>query len=221
MIPISIYVIFCYTLLQMKRIKSSFSRSGLLAITLISLAGIPTFAGCGLQSIPTAQNSVDASWSEVLNQYKRRADLIPNLVEVVKRYAAHEKDTLEAVTNARAKATQTTINAGDLTEDSMKKFSQAQQGLGSALSRLMVVSEKYPDLKANENFRDLQVQLEGTENRITVARQRYIQSVMEFNNLITVPPTSWTNAVFLHNAKKPQFTVDNPKQIEDAPKVNF
>ena len=187
----------------------------------LTLASLLTLAGCGMQSIPTAQNEVDASWSEVLNQYKRRADLVPNLVEVVKKYATHERETLEAVTNARAKATQTTINAGNLTPENMQKFTQAQQGLGSALSRLMVVSEKYPDLKANENFRDLQVQLEGTENRITVSRQRYIQTVKEYNNLITVPPTSWTNALFLHHEKKPQFTVDNPKQIEDAPKVNL
>jgi LemA protein len=199
----------------MKNFTSKF-RSTVLVLSLLF-----TIAGCGIQSIPTSQNEVDASWSEVLNQYKRRADLVPNLVEVVKKYATHERETLEAVTNARAKATQTTVNAGDLSQENLQKFTQAQQGLGSALSRLMVVSEKYPDLKANENFRDLQVQLEGTENRITVARQRYIQSVKEFNNLITVPPTSWTNALFLHQLKKPQFTVENEKQIEEAPKVNL
>ncbi|MEO7162123.1 MAG: LemA family protein [Bdellovibrionia bacterium] len=177
--------------------------------------------GCGLQSIPQSQNNVEANWSEVLNQYKRRADLIPNLVEVVKKYAAHEKETLEAVISARAKATQVTVNAGDLNNDTMKKFSEAQAGLSSALSRLLVVSEKYPDLKANENFRDLSVQLEGTENRVTIARQRYIQAVQQFNDLVTVPPTSWTNAVMFHYPKKPQFTVDDPKAIENAPKVNF
>lgn len=176
---------------------------------------------CGLQSIPQAQNDVEATWSEVVNQYKRRADLIPNLVEVVKKYATHERETLEAVVSARAKATQTNVNVGDLNNETLKKFSEAQAGLSSALSRLLVVAEKYPDLKANENFRDLSVQLEGTENRVTIARQRYIQSVQRFNDLVTVPPTSWTNAMLLHYAKKPQFTVDDPKAIESAPKVQF
>jgi LemA protein len=182
---------------------------------------LASITGCGMQAIPAAQNEVDASWSEVLNQYKRRADLIPNLVSVVKQYAAHEKGTLEAVVEARAKATQTNVNAAQLTPENMQKFSDAQAQLGSALSRLMVVVEKYPDLKANENFRDLQVQLEGTENRVTIARQRYIDTVKHYNNLITVPPTSWSNSLFLHYEKKPQFTVENPKQIEDAPKVDF
>jgi len=177
--------------------------------------------GCGIRGIPQSQNQVDASWSEVVNQYKRRADLIPNLVSVVKQYARHEKDTLEAVVSARAKATQTNINAGQLNAESMKNFSQAQAGLGSALSRLMVVVEKYPDLKANQNFRDLQVQLEGTENRVTIARQRYIESVKNFNNMVTVPPESWTNSLFFKFEKKPQFTVEKEKQIEDAPKVEF
>jgi LemA protein len=199
---------------------SRFLKSLVLATALVTLG-----AGCGIQSIPTAENEVEASWSEVTNQYKRRADLVPNLVEVVKKYAAHERETLTAVTQARASATQTTVNvsggkAAQSAED-LKKFDQAQAGLGAALSRLMVVSEKYPDLKANENFRDLSVQLEGTENRITVARQRYIQSVKGFNNLVTVPPSSWTNSLFLHREKKPQFTVENAKQIEDAPKVNL
>jgi LemA protein len=189
---------------------------------LIALAfASASLSGCGLQSIPTAQNEVDAAWSEVLNQYKRRADLIPNLVNVVKKYASHEKETLEGVVEARAKATQTQVNVGDLNADTMKKFSDAQAQLGSALSRLMVVVEKYPDLKANENFRDLQVQLEGTENRVTVARQRYIETVKRYNNLVTVPPTSWFNALFLHHEKKPQFTVEDPKAIENAPKVDF
>lgn len=177
--------------------------------------------GCGIRSIPIAQNEVEANWSEVLNQYKRRADLIPNLVEVVKKYASHERETLEAVINARAKATQTNVNVGDLTEKTMKNFAEAQAGLGSALSRLMVVAESYPNLKANENFRDLQVQLEGTENRVTIARQRYIEAVKQFNNLVTAPPESWTNALFLHREKKPQFTVEDVKKVEDAPQVKF
>lgn len=178
-------------------------------------------SSCGIQSIPQAQNEVEASWSEVLNQYKRRADLIPNLVEVVKKYASHEQNTLEGVINARSKATQTNVNVEQLTPETLKKFSEAQASLSSALSRLMVVAEKYPDLKANENFRDLSVQLEGTENRVTIARQRYIENVKNFNNLVTVPPTSWTNALILHYSKKPQFTIEDVKTLENAPKVTF
>lgn len=178
-------------------------------------------SGCGMQSIPTALNEVEATWSEVLNQYKRRSDLIPNLVNIVKGYAAHEQETLTAVVEARAKATQTQVSSTQLTPETMNKFSQAQAGLGSALSRLMVVVEKYPDLKANQNFRDLQVQLEGTENRITIARQRYIQAIKSFNNLVTVPPTSWYNAIFLSHDKMPQFTVDDEAAIQQAPNVEF
>ena len=180
-----------------------------------------TASGCGMQSIPQSLNEVEASWAEVQNQYKRRVDLIPNLVKTVKAYAAHEKEALTAVITARAKATQVNLTAKQLTPQTLKKFSQVQQGLSGALSRLMVVSEKYPNLKANENFRDLQHQLEGTENRITVARNRYIQSIKRFNDLVTVPPTSWYNAIFLKHEKKPQFTVENLKQIQDAPKVEF
>lgn len=174
-----------------------------------------------MQSIPTALNEVEAAWSEVLNQYKRRSDLIPNLVNIVKGSAAHEKETLTAVVEARAKATQTQVSADQLTPETMSKFSQAQSGLGSALSRLMVVVERYPDLKANQNFRDLQVQLEGTENRITVARNRYIQTIKEFNNLVTVPPTSWYNALFLKHEKKPQFAVENEEAVKQAPQIEF
>jgi len=192
-------------------------RLGAYAILLSSLL----LSGCGMQSIPTALNEVEAAWSEVLNQYKRRSDLIPNLVNIVKGSAAHEKETLAAVVEARAKATQTQVSADQLTPETMSKFSQAQSGLGSALSRLMVVVERYPDLKANQNFRDLQVQLEGTENRITVARNRYIQTIKEFNNLVTVPPTSWFNAIFLGHEKKPQFTVENEAAVKQAPQINF
>jgi LemA protein len=195
-------------------------KNKLLAV-LILASSIPFLNGCGIQSIPQAQNDVEAGWSEVLNQYKRRADLIPNLVEVVKKYASHEKETLTDVISARAKATQTQVNVSDLTPENMKKFSDSQAGLSSALSRLMVVAEKYPDLKANENFRDLSVQLEGTENRVTVARQRYIDTVRRFNNLVTVPPTSWTNAILLRHEKMPQFSVEDPKAVENAPKVQF
>lgn len=178
-------------------------------------------SGCGMQSIPTALNEVEAAWSEVLNQYKRRSDLIPNLVNIVKGAASHEKDTLTAVVEARAKATQTQVNVDQLTPETLGKFSRAQAGLGSALSRLMVVVERYPELKANQNFRDLQVQLEGTENRITVARNRYIQTIKAFNNLVTVPPTSWYNSLFLGHEKKPQFSVENESAIKQAPVIDF
>ena len=178
-------------------------------------------SACGMRSIPLAENQVEASWADVQNQYKRRADLVPNLVAVVKGYATHERETLEAVVNASAKATQTQVNFSELNEQKMKQFSQAQGELSSSLSRLLVSVEKYPDLKANENFKDLQAQLEGTENRITVARNRYIESIKEFNNEITVPPTSWYNSLFLHKNKMPQFAVENLQKVENAPEVKF
>lgn len=189
---------------------------------ILSLLAITVFlTSCGIQSIPTALNEVDANWAEVQNQYKRRSDLIPNLVEVVKGYASHEKETLEGVVNARAKATSVSFTADQLTEENMKKFQAAQGGLSSALSRLMVTVEKYPDLKANQNFLELQNQLEGTENRITVARNRYIEGIKNFNNLVTVPPTSWTNSLFLKHQKKAQFAVENIEEAQKAPSVKF
>lgn len=192
--------------------------------TLISLVTLSLFmflSGCGVQSIPTQSNEVDAAWSEVLNQYQRRADLVPNLVNIVKGYAKHEKETLESVISARAKATQIVVDAKDLNEQNFQKFLGAQNTLSSSLSRLMVVAEQYPDLKANQNFRDLQVQLEGTENRITIARQRYIEEVKKFNNLITVFPTSLTNSILFHHTKKPQWGVGQVEKLEKAPEVQF
>ena len=189
------------------------------AILLIAISII--LSSCGMQSIPTGLNDVEASWAEVQNQYKRRSDLIPNLVSTVKGYASHEKETLESVVSARAKATSVNIDPTKLDENSLNQFSKAQGQLSSALARLMVVVEKYPDLKANQNFRDLQIQLEGTENRITVARNRYIETIKNFNNLITVPPTSWYNAIFLKHEKKPQFQVDNLEEVQNAPQVDF
>ena len=176
--------------------------------------------GCGYQSIPQADNAVAAAWGDVQNQYQRRADLVPNLVETVKGYATHERATLESVVAARARATQVQVSASDLTPENMKRFEQAQAGLGGALGRLLAVAENYPQLKASENFRDLQAQLEGTENRIAVARRRYIQAVQEFNNLVTVPPTSWTNSLIYKKQPKPQFTATAPA-AEQAPKVKF
>jgi LemA protein len=182
-----------------------------------------TLSGCGVQSIPQGKNNVEASLAEITNQYKRRADLIPNLVNVVKGYAKHEEQTLTAVIEARAKATQVTIDPTKMTPEKLKEYQAAQSGVSQALGRLMVVSEQYPNLKADTQFRDLQAQLEGTENRITVARQRYIEAVKEFNNLVTVPPTSWTNALLYHNEKMPQWdlSADEKSAVEKPPQVNF
>jgi len=190
---------------------------GLAAGAVLALA----LSGCGVQSIPQQNNEVDAAWAEVLNQYQRRADLIPNLVSVVKGYAKHEKETLEGVIQARASATQIKLDASQLTDENLKKFEAAQNQLKGALSRLMLVAERYPDLKANENFRDLQVQLEGTENRITVARNRYIGEVKNFNNLVSVFPTSLTNSLMFKYPKKAQFTVANEADVSKAPEVKF
>ena len=189
----------------------------LIPLLLLSLS----LTACGIQSIPRQLNDVEASWSEVLNQFQRRADLVPNLVETVKGYAKQEKDVFTSVTEARAKATQMNVQLKDLNEENMKKLQEAQGQLQGALGRLMAISENYPQLKSNENFRDLQVQLEGTENRITIARQRYIQSVKEFNNLVSVFPTSLTNKIFFHHEKKPQFTVENPQELSKPPAVKF
>src|SRR5512133_2678146 len=177
-------------------------------------------AGCGYQSIPQSENAVGATWAEVQNQYQRRADLVPNLVETVKGYAAHERETLESVVNARARATQVQLNVNELTPENVKRFEQAQGELRSALGRLLAVAENYPQLKANENFRDLQAQLEGTENRIAIARRRYIQEVQQFNDLVTVPPTSWTNALMYHKKAKAQFTATTA-DAQKAPSVKF
>ncbi len=180
---------------------------------------VSLISGCGIQSIPRALNKTEASQAEIMNQYKRRADLIPNLVKTVKGYAAHESETLQSVVEARAKATSTTLNASDAA--SLQKFQQAQSGLGQALSRLMVVVEKYPDLKADRNFRELQAQLEGTENRITIARQRHIQNIQSFNDLVTVFPTSLTNTFMFKHDKMAQWTVDNPEEVQKTPEVEF
>lgn len=187
------------------------------------LVGAMSLTGCGIQSIPQQKNEVDAATSEITNQYKRRADLIPNLVEVVKGYAAHEKGTLEAVVEARAKATSIQLDPSKTKPEDLKKYQAAQGELSQALGRLMMITENYPQLKANENFKDLQAQLEGTENRITVARTRYIETVKKFNNLVTVPPYSWTNSMMYHFEVMPQWDVpaDEKKKIEQAPSVKF
>jgi LemA protein len=185
----------------------------------LMLTTLILLTGCGVQSIPMANNEVDASWAEVLNQYKRRTDLIPNLVETVKGYAKHESGTLEAVVAARAKATSMNIDPTKMTPEMMQKFSNAQGQLSQAMGKLMMITENYPDLKANANFQALQAQLEGTENRITVARNRYIETVKQFNNLITVFPTSLTNSMMFHHLPKPQFTISEAEQA--TPQVKF
>ncbi|AFY00883.1 LemA family protein [Bdellovibrio bacteriovorus] len=192
-------------------------------ILVLALMLMPFMVGCGIQSLPQSKNATEAALAEVNNQYKRRADLIPNLVNVVKGYAKHEEATLTAVTEARAKATSMQIDPSKVTPEQLAKFQQAQSGLSQALGRLMVVSEQYPQLKADQNFRDLQAQLEGTENRITIARQRYIETINAFNNQVSVPPTSWTNAIMYHFEKMPQWdmTPEEKASAEKAPEVKF
>jgi len=177
------------------------------------------FTGCGIQSLPSAKEDIGASLADIMNQYQRRADLIPNLVNTVKGYASHERETLEGVVSARAKATSTTINANDA--EAVAKFQKNQGALSSALSRLMMVVERYPDLKADKNFRMLQEQLEGTENRIAIARQRHIATINRFNKLVAVFPTSLTNEYFFKFEKEAQWTSDTPEAIKQAPKVTF
>ncbi len=197
----------------MKTFKNYFS--GVFAILFLS--------GCGIQSIPQNKNQVEAALAEVTNQYKRRSDLVPNLVETVKGYAKHEEQTLTQVIEARAKATQITLDPTKMSAEKLVEYQQAQGALSQALGRLMMVSENYPNLKADTQFRDLQAQLEGTENRITVARNRYIESIKEFNNLVTVPPYSWTNSLFYHHEKMPQWDVspEEKAKVEKAPDVKF
>ncbi len=192
-------------------------------LVILTLLSSSLLTACGIQSIPQAKNGTEAALAEVNNQYKRRADLIPNLVNVVKGYAKHEEQTLTAVTEARAKATATTIDPSKVSAQQLADFQKAQGSLSQALGRLMMVTERYPDLKADQNFRDLQAQLEGTENRITVARQRYIESIQGFNNLVSVPPTSWTNSLMYHFEKMPQWdmTPEEKATAEKAPEVKF
>ncbi len=178
-------------------------------------------SGCGYNDFQRLDEQTKSSWSEVLNQYQRRADLVPNIVATVKGEAAFEQDTLTKVIEARAKATSIQVTPETLNNpEAFKKFQAVQGELGSALSRLMVVSERYPDLKANQGFRDLRVQLEGTENRITVARNRYIQSVQEYNVLTRSFPSNLTAMVFSY-ATKPSFAVQNEAAISAPPVVDF
>jgi LemA protein len=193
-------------------------RNWLLSIVLLLSLSL---SGCGYNTLQSTDEQIKASWSEVLNQYQRRADLVPNLVNVVKGYAAHEKEVLTQVTEARARvgsiqASTELIND----EQAFARFQQAQAQMTSALSRLLLVSENYPQLKADGVFRDLQAQLEGTENRITVARNRYIKAVQEYNVTVRSFPSNLTAMLFGFKTK-PNFSVENEKEISTAPKVDF
>lgn len=189
---------------------------------MLLFTGALTLTGCGYNDLQGLDEDTKAAWSEVINQYQRRADLIPNLVNTVKGYAAHEKETLENVVQARAKATSIQVTPELLRDEAaLKKFQEAQQGLSSALGRLLAVAENYPNLKADQNFRDLQSQLEGTENRITVARKRYIDKVAEFNKMVRYFPTNLTAKFLLHMEEKPNFTVADEKAVAKPPEVKF
>jgi len=190
---------------------SRVSRLGLLFL-------VALLSGCGYNSMQRQDEGVKAAWSEVLNQYQRRADLIPNLVATVKGYAQQEQEVLVKVTEARARVGQINVNAEDAA--SLAQFQQAQGDLSSALSRLMVITENYPNLKSDQGFRDLQAQLEGTENRIAVARNRYIETVAGYNTLIRTFPNNLTAMMFGYETK-PNFTVQNEATISTAPAVDF
>lgn len=178
-------------------------------------------SGCGYNTMQTQDEAANAAWSEVLNQYQRRADLIPNLVNTVKGYAKHEEQVFTEVTAARSKVGSIQMTAEDATnEEKLKQYAQAQGELSSALSRLLVVSENYPQLKADQNFRDLQAQLEGTENRVTLARNNYIKTVQTYNTTLRQFPQNITAKIFGMKAR-PQFTVENEKAVSTAPKVEF
>ncbi len=190
-------------------------------LTLSLFTLVLTLGGCGYNTLQSKDEDVKAAWSEVVNQYQRRADLVPNLVNTVKGYATHEKDVLTQVTEARARvgsiqATPELVND----QESMDKFIAAQRNMTGALSRLLLVSENYPNLKADASFRDLQSQLEGTENRITVARNRYIGAVRDFNVIVRSFPSNLT-AKFTGMKPKANFSVENEREISTAPKVDF
>jgi LemA protein len=192
-----------------------------LSTWIAALTAALALSGCGYNQFQTLDEQVKAGWSEVLNQYQRRADLIPNIVATVKGEANFEQETLTKVIEARAKATSIQVTPETLNNpEAFNKFQQAQGELSSALSRLMVVAEQYPNIKANQGFQDLRVQLEGTENRITVARNRYIKAVAEYNVLARQFPTNLTAMLFSYQVK-PSFTVANEAQISAPPTVSF
>ncbi len=189
----------------------------------VALGVVLTLAGCGVNNIPTYEQTAKAKWADVLNAYKRRADLIPNLLETVKGFAEQERSVLVGVTEARAKATTTQVQIpADIVNnpEAMKKFQEAQASLGGALRQLLVASERYPDIKSGENFRNLQSQLEGTENRISVARSDYIEAVRVYNTEITTIPGRWWRA-FMYKGSKEMATFDIPVEETKAPKIDF
>ncbi len=189
------------------------------ALALLGLA--LSLAGCGVNNIPTLEEQAKARWSDVQNQYQRRADLIPNLVETVKGFARQEEKVLTEVTEARANATKVTIDASKLTDpEAVKKFQDAQAQLSGALGRLLAVSENYPDLKSNQNFLALQSQLEGTENRIAVARRDYIAAVQAYNTELRTIPGKWI-AGWLYPEAKPMAAFESAPENQSAPKVSF
>lgn len=191
-----------------------------LRLLVLSLLAV-VLSGCGYNAIQRQDEAVKASWSDVINQYQRRADLVPNLVNTVKGYAQHEERVFTEVTQARARVGSVQVTPETIDDaQKLRQFQQAQGELSSALSRLMVVSERYPDLKANGLFQNLQAQLEGTENRITVARNRYIKSVQEYNSMIRTFPNNLTAKMFGYSVK-PNFSVENEKAISTAPTVDF
>ncbi len=193
-------------------------RIRLLATVLIASLGL---TGCGYNTLQTQDEAVKAGWSEVVNQYQRRADLIPNLVNTVKGYAAQEERVLVGVTEARARATSIQVTPELLNDPAaLQKFQAAQGELSAALKSLLAITENYPDLKSDQNFRDLQAQLEGTENRIAVARNRYIESVQAYNGTVRQFPTNLTAMLFKHEIK-PNFTVENEAAIAAPPAVDF
>ncbi|MGE8415253.1 MAG: LemA family protein [Pseudomonas sp.] len=196
-------------------LRSSWPVAALLLLTSL-------LSGCGINNIPTLDEQVKADWGQVQNQYQRRADLIPNLVETVKGYAKHEQETLTAVIEARAKATSIQVDASTLDNpEKLKQFQQAQDQLSGALSRLMVVSERYPDLKANQNFLALQSQLEGTENRIAVARRDFILAVQKYNTEIrTFPGRLWHSLMYSDLPVRESFEATSP-DADKAPQVKF
>jgi LemA protein len=181
------------------------------------------FTGCGVQSIPQAKNDVEAKTANLTNEYKRRADLVPQLIGVVKGNSKHERETLEAVVNARSKATSISIDPSKSTPAQVKAYQSAQGELGQALGKLLSITENYPNLKANDAYRDLQAQLEGNENRIKIARQDLILSIQNYNNQITVFPTSLTNSWFFHFEKLAQWDLPTEEKSanEKAPEVKF
>ena len=199
----------------MTNLRQRFVRAALIVLAPMLIAG------CGINTIPTKDEKAKAAWAEVQNQYQRRADLIPNLVETVKGYATQEREVLTQVTEARASATQVKVDASTITDPAaFEKYAQAQDQLSGVLGRLMMIQERYPDLKSNQNFLALQSQLEGTENRITVASGRYIPLVQDYNTYLRQFPVNLTAMVFGHKTK-PNFTVENEAQIQRAPAVEF